>query len=108
MIFFFIFFFYDFVRRLRLEYVDLYLIHMPARVKQEVEGLNFSEEDLLPFDMKGTWEAMEECSRLGLCKSIGVSNFSSKKISQLLEHATISPAVNQVFFSLIIDCFIEK
>lgn len=88
--------------------MDLYLIHMPARVKQEVEGLNFSEEDLLPFDIKGTWEAMEECSRLGLCKSIGVSNFSSKKISQLLEHATISPAVNQVFFSLIIDCFIEK
>lgn len=84
------------LQRLRLEYVDLYLIHMPARVKQEVEGLNFSEEDLLPFDIKGTWEAMEECSRLGLCKSIGVSNFSSKKISQLLEHATISPAVNQV------------
>lgn len=84
------------LQRLRLEYVDLYLIHMPARVKQEVEGLNFSEEDLLPFDIKGTWEAMEECSRLGLCKSIGVCNFSSKKISQLLEHATISPAVNQI------------
>ncbi|KAF9671239.1 hypothetical protein SADUNF_Sadunf12G0026700 [Salix dunnii] len=84
------------LQRLGLGYVDLYLIHMPARVKPEVEGLDFEEEDFLPFDIKGTWEAMEECSRLGLCKSIGVSNFSSKKISQLLEHATICPAVNQV------------
>ncbi|CAK7324848.1 unnamed protein product [Dovyalis caffra] len=84
------------LQRLGLDYVDLYLIHLPVRLKQEVEGHNFTEEDLLPLDIKGTWEAMEECSRLGLCMSIGVSNFSPKKISQLLEHATISPAVNQV------------
>ncbi|KAJ6824056.1 methylecgonone reductase-like [Iris pallida] len=46
--------------------------------------------------MKSTWEAMEQCCRLGLVNSIGVSNFSSKKLSQLLEHAAIPPAVNQV------------
>ncbi|KAG6752819.1 hypothetical protein POTOM_042857 [Populus tomentosa] len=73
------------LQRLRLEYVDLYLIHMPARVKQEVEGLNFSEEDLLPFDIKGTWEAMEECSRLGLCKSIGVEMNAAWQQKKLLE-----------------------
>ncbi|KAF8378845.1 hypothetical protein HHK36_030194 [Tetracentron sinense] len=39
---------------------------------------------------------MEECCRLGLAKSIGVSNFSCKKLSQLLANATIPPAVNQV------------
>ncbi|KAI6694272.1 hypothetical protein NL676_021982 [Syzygium grande] len=50
---------------------------------------------MLPFDMKGTWEAMEECSKLGLAKSIGVSNFGTRKLSQLLMHATIPPAVNQ-------------
>ncbi|KAJ6976934.1 methylecgonone reductase isoform X2 [Populus alba] len=80
------------LQRLRLEYVDLYLIHMPARVKQEVEGLNFSEEDLLPFDIKGTWEAMEECSRLGLCKSIGVEMnavWQQKKLVELCKEKGI-------------------
>ncbi|XP_057444560.1 methylecgonone reductase-like [Lotus japonicus] len=42
---------------------------------------------------------MEECNRLGLAKSIGVSNFGIKKPTQLLENATIPPAVNQVEMS---------
>ncbi|XP_045819594.1 methylecgonone reductase-like isoform X2 [Trifolium pratense] len=83
-------------KKLGLEYVDLYLIHWPVRFKQDVEGLNFKSEDLIPFDIKGTWEAMEECYRLGLAKSIGVSNFGIKKLSTLLENAKIPPAVNQV------------
>ncbi|KAF8389654.1 hypothetical protein HHK36_024173 [Tetracentron sinense] len=84
------------LQKLGLEYVDLYLIHWPVRLKQGAVGFSFSNDEHLPFDMKGTWEAMEECSRLGLAKSIGVSNFSCKKLSQLLANATIPPAVNQV------------
>ncbi|KAJ4835813.1 hypothetical protein Tsubulata_931356 [Turnera subulata] len=84
------------LQRLGLEYVDLYLIHFPVALRQGVVGYNLTKDDFHPFDMKGTWEVMEECSRLGLAKSIGVSNFSSKKLSQLLEHATIPPAANQV------------
>nr|GMD13460.1 methylecgonone reductase-like [Ipomoea batatas] len=53
-------------------------------------------ENIVPFDMKGTWEGMENCCKLGLANSIGVSNFTSKKISQLLQNATIPPAVNLV------------
>ncbi|KAI6694259.1 hypothetical protein NL676_021969 [Syzygium grande] len=87
------------LKRLGLEYVDLYLIHWPARVKEGTEGFDFKGK-FLPFDMKGTWEAMEECSKLGLAKSIGVSNFGTKKLSQLLVHATIPPAVNQVEMNL--------
>ncbi|XP_056168784.1 methylecgonone reductase-like [Syzygium oleosum] len=83
------------LKRLGLEYVDLYLIHWPVRLKEGTEGINLKGK-LLPFDIKGTWEAMEECSKLGLAKSIGVSNFGTKKLSQLLIHATIPPAVNQV------------
>ncbi|KAJ4973916.1 hypothetical protein NE237_007090 [Protea cynaroides] len=57
---------------------------------------HFSQgEEILPFDMRGTWEAMEECCKLGLAKSIGGSNFSIKKLSQHLTYAIIPPAVNQ-------------
>ncbi|XP_077236226.1 7-acetyl-epi-neemfruitin B aldo-keto reductase-like [Tasmannia lanceolata] len=83
------------LQALGLQYLDLYLIHFPGRVKCE-KGLIFTKEDVLPFDMKGTWEAMEECHRLGLAKSIGVSNFTCKKMALLLAHSNISPAVNQV------------
>ncbi|KHN43671.1 Methylecgonone reductase [Glycine soja] len=88
-------------KKLGLEYVDLYLIHWPLRMKPEAKGYhNILKENVLPsFDMKGIWEAMEECYRLGLAKSIGVSNFGIKKLTQLVENATIPPAVNQVEIS---------
>ncbi|KAF8407551.1 hypothetical protein HHK36_006685 [Tetracentron sinense] len=84
------------LQKLGLEYVDLYLVHWPARLKKGEIVFPFSSEDILPFEMRRTWEAMEECCRLGLAKSIGVSNFACNKLSQLLAHATIPPAVNQV------------
>lgn len=87
--------------RLGMDYLDLYLIHLPVTLKKKVnrdehEDMRIEKEDVIPFDMRGTWEAMEECCRLGLVKSIGVSNFSCTKLSQLLHYATIPPAVNQV------------
>lgn len=80
---------------LGMEYVDLYLIHFPARLKGEKRFV-FNPEDVVPLDMEGTWEAMEECHRLGWAKAIGVSNFSCKKLELMLTHAKIVPAVNQV------------
>ncbi|GFP88464.1 methylecgonone reductase [Phtheirospermum japonicum] len=53
-------------------------------------------EDMLEFDIKGVWEGMEECYKLGLAKSIGVSNFSCAKLSKIFNFANIPPAVNQV------------
>ncbi|KAG5604028.1 hypothetical protein H5410_025520 [Solanum commersonii] len=83
--------------RLGMDYLDLYHIHWPVRMKNgSDQGVKFVNEDVIPFDMKGTWEAIEECHKLGLAKSIGVCNFSCTKLSQLLSHATIPPAVNQV------------
>ncbi|KAF5730271.1 methylecgonone reductase-like [Tripterygium wilfordii] len=84
------------LQRLGMECVDLYLIHWPARLKEGSPRFDFPKENILPFDLIGTWKAMEECSRLGLAKSIGVSNHGPKKLSQILQHATIPPAVNQV------------
>lgn len=79
-----------------MDYLDLYLVHFPSALKPGSHTFLFKKEDLVPMDTKSVWEAMEECQKLGLAKSIGVSNFSSKKISDLLSIAKIPPAVNQV------------
>ncbi|PRQ30361.1 putative oxidoreductase [Rosa chinensis] len=57
------------------------------------------EKDQMPMDFKGVWGAMEEAQRLGLTKSIGISNFSTKKTQNMLSFATIPPSVNQVEMS---------
>ncbi|XLS61585.1 hypothetical protein HN51_015839, partial [Arachis hypogaea] len=88
------------LKKLGLDYLDLYLIHTPVRLKPEADGvLEIRKDDLLPFDIEGTWEAMEEYQRLGLAKFIGVSNFGIKKLTWLLENTTIRPVVNQVEMS---------
>ncbi|XP_044491344.1 NAD(P)H-dependent 6'-deoxychalcone synthase-like [Mangifera indica] len=85
------------LRNLQMAYVDLYLIHMPISAKpSDKQQYPIPEQELLPMDYKGVWESMEECQRLGLTKSIGVSNFSIKKIETILSFATIPPSVNQV------------
>ncbi|KAF6163671.1 hypothetical protein GIB67_036131 [Kingdonia uniflora] len=84
------------LKSLQLEYLDLYLLHWPLSSKPGKYEYPIPKEELLPMDFKSVWEAMEECQALGLVKSIGVSNFSSKKLEQMLSFAKIPPAVNQV------------
>ncbi|ESW17609.1 hypothetical protein PHAVU_007G253700 [Phaseolus vulgaris] len=84
------------LQRLKLEYLDLYLIHWPISVQPGDWQPPYSEEVITTFDLKGVWTAMEECQKLGLAKSIGVSNFTCKKLEDLLSFATIPPSVNQV------------
>lgn len=86
-----------FCRNLKLEYVDQYLIHWPVSMKPGPIR-SPTPEDLLPLDIKSVWTAMEECQTLGLTKSIGVSNFTCKKLGDLLAFAKIPPTVNQVSF----------
>lgn len=80
-----------------MEYVDLYLVHNPVAMKHGAL-INFEPkpDDFVPFDTVAVWTAMEECQTLGLAKSIGVSNFSVKKLADILSFAKIQPAVNQV------------
>ncbi|KAK7411619.1 hypothetical protein VNO78_03054 [Psophocarpus tetragonolobus] len=84
------------LQSLKLEYLDLYLIHWPIAVKPAYSKIPFPEEALVSFDIEGVWKAMEECQKQGLTKFIGVSNFSCKKLENLLSFATIPPSVNQV------------
>ncbi|KAJ8448606.1 hypothetical protein Cgig2_010493 [Carnegiea gigantea] len=84
------------LQNLGLEYVDLYLVHWPVGFKPWAVYPIPNEEDFDKMDMEATWAGMEKCLGLGLCKAIGVSNFSTTKLQRLLDFASIRPAVNQV------------
>ncbi|BFG36263.1 hypothetical protein CerSpe_225370 [Prunus speciosa] len=79
---------------LQLDYIDLYLIHWPLRTKPGSEGL--APENMAPLCLSETWNAMEGLYASGQARAIGVSNFSSKKLQDLLSYAKVPPAVNQV------------
>jgi diketogulonate reductase-like aldo/keto reductase len=77
----------DSLNQLKLDYLDLYLMHWP------VTGI---ENEVLKPSVEETWVEMEKLVQKGLVKSIGVSNFSAKKLEDIKRYATIFPAVNQV------------
>jgi len=70
--------FEDSLKRLQLDYIDLYLIHQPFG------------------DVYGEWRAMEELHRQGKIRAIGVANFYPDRIMDLMIHNEITPAVNQI------------
>ncbi|KAL3510314.1 hypothetical protein ACH5RR_029715 [Cinchona calisaya] len=84
------------LQNLHLDYIDMYLIHWPLRLSGMIRSTPVEKDIVKPLDVKGVWEGMEECVKLGLTKGIGVSNFSCKKLEEVLSVATIPPAINQV------------
>ena len=66
------------LKRLQLDYLDLYLIHQPFG------------------DVYGEWRAMEELYQQGKVRAIGVSNFQPDRIMDLMIYNKITPAVNQI------------
>ncbi|KAJ8899802.1 hypothetical protein K2173_019502 [Erythroxylum novogranatense] len=82
------------LKDLQLDYIDLYLIHWPVKMKKG--SIGFKPEYFENPDIPGTWRALEELYFSGKTRAIGVSNFSKKKLADLLEVAKVPPAVNQV------------
>lgn len=83
---------------LRLDYLDLYLVHWPVAHRPGV-GFPENPDEFLTLDdapIAETWAGMEEALGSGLCRHIGVSNFSRKKIQALLASAMVRPVANQV------------
>lgn len=76
---------------LRLDYLDLYLMHWPVAASPTGGVVSLEEVPLLT-----TWNAMAEQVGAGLCRHIGVSNFSLKKITALTEAAAHKPEMNQI------------
>ncbi|XP_042500046.1 NADPH-dependent aldo-keto reductase, chloroplastic-like isoform X2 [Macadamia integrifolia] len=79
---------------LQLDYVDLYLIHWPFRTKPGSCGCD--PKVMAPLCLPETWSAMEGLFASGKARAIGVSNFSTKKLENLLAYAKVPPSVNQV------------
>ena len=66
-------------RLMRFDYIDLYLIHWPV-----------------PEKRRDSWKALETIYEEGKCRAIGVSNYMTRHLNELLEHAAIVPSVNQI------------
>jgi len=66
------------LKKLQLDYLDLYLIHQPFG------------------DVHGSWRAMEELYKEGRVKAIGVSNFHPDRVMDMIVHHKVVPAVNQI------------
>lgn len=91
------------LKRLQVSQLDLVLLHFPTAF-QEGKQLwpRFPENNsLIPHSWQNdsyleAWRGMEEAVRLGLTRSIGVSNFNAAQVRTLLRAASIKPVVNQV------------
>lgn len=83
---------------LQLDYLDLYLIHWPVSFRQDIEFPSKPEEFLPPgqIPLADTWGALEKMVKKGLCRSIGVCNFSLSRLKELQQIATIQPVMNQI------------
>lgn len=88
---------------LKLSYVDLYLIHYPIGYQEggELSPLDSNNQVITSdVDYVETWLGMEDVKRLGLAKSIGVSNFNAEQLTRVLYNCSIVPAINQVSIQL--------
>jgi len=81
-------------------YLDLYLIHWPIAFKRGEEAFPRNEDGSVQYDTEihptTTWLAMEQLVTKGLTRAIGVSNFNSLQIKDILEKGSIKPVTNQV------------
>jgi diketogulonate reductase-like aldo/keto reductase len=86
------------LNRLRVGYLDLYLMHWPVADKPKDGKANDDKEsnDTVEPPLLDTWRAMERLVDLGLVKHIGVSNFSAKKLQSLVSNARHPVSVCQV------------
>jgi diketogulonate reductase-like aldo/keto reductase len=88
------------LRRLQLDYVDLYSIHTPFAFKAGDEQDPRDENGNVIYDdattLTNTWKALESLVDEGRCKVIGLSNVSLRQLKEVFEIARVKPAVVQV------------
>lgn len=75
---------------LGLDYIDLMLIHSPQPWAEFRKGEHFFEGNL------EAWGALEAAQKAGKLRTIGVSNFQQADLDNILDNASVKPAVNQI------------
>jgi diketogulonate reductase-like aldo/keto reductase len=78
------------LQALGLDHIDLMLIHSPQPWAEFRQGGHYFEGNL------EAWRALEEAHRAGKLRAIGVSNFERADLDNILDHASVPPAVNQI------------
>ncbi|KAI9180047.1 hypothetical protein LWI28_000604 [Acer negundo] len=93
----------DSLKKLQLDYLDLYLVHFPVATKHTGVGETGSaldEDGVLEIDttisLETTWHAMEDLISMGLVRSIGISNYDIFLTRDCLAYSKVKPAVNQI------------
>jgi alcohol dehydrogenase (NADP+) len=87
-------------KRLRLDYVDLYLMHTPFAFQPGDNQDPRDQNSNVIYDngvtLMDTWRAMESLVNGGKCKAIGLSDIGLEQLQEIFESARIKPAVVQV------------
>eukprot|EP00245_Coleochaete_scutata_P008921 TRINITY_DN2823_c0_g1_i1.p1 TRINITY_DN2823_c0_g1~~TRINITY_DN2823_c0_g1_i1.p1 ORF type:complete len:339 (+),score=69.72 TRINITY_DN2823_c0_g1_i1:73-1017(+) len=93
----------DSLKNLKLDYLDLYLVHFPIATKHTGVGTTSSamgDDGVLDIDvtvsLESTWHHLEDLVKDGLVRSIGISNYDVFLTRDALAYAKIKPAVNQI------------
>ncbi|KAE8645654.1 NADP-dependent D-sorbitol-6-phosphate dehydrogenase [Cucumis sativus] len=93
----------DSLKKLQLQYLDLYLVHFPVATKHTGVGNTSSalgKDGMLDIDttisLETTWHAMEDLVYAGLVRSIGISNYDIFLTRDCLAYSKVKPAVNQI------------
>ncbi|XP_050510197.1 1,5-anhydro-D-fructose reductase-like isoform X3 [Diabrotica virgifera virgifera] len=79
------------LKKLGLDYVDLYLIHFPVGIAETEGSIVYEKEDHVEI-----WKSMEKQVEAGRTKTIGLSNFTVSQIDNILKNSKIKPSNNQV------------
>ncbi|WRX14460.1 NADP-dependent oxidoreductase domain - like 7 [Theobroma cacao] len=93
----------DSLKKLQLDYLDLYLVHFPVAIRHTgigETGSPLDEDGVLDIDttisLETTWHAMEDLVSKGLVRSIGISNYDIFLTRDCLAYSKVKPAVNQI------------
>ncbi|CAM1501586.1 Fc.00g035700.m01.CDS01 [Cosmosporella sp. VM-42] len=90
------------LKSLGLDHVDMFLIHWPVLLNPEGNHDKFpthpdgSRDIIRSYNHVDTWKQMEKLVATGKTKGVGVCNYSKRYLEELLPHATIVPAINQI------------
>ncbi|XP_054159736.1 aldose reductase C-like [Oppia nitens] len=99
-------------RKLNIDYIDLFLVHFPMGWQEGGKDIPLDANGLTidtNISVVDTWKGMEDALRMGMVRSIGVSNFNVDQLTRLEVFAKVRPVVNLLEINpyLTEDCLVR-